>query len=79
MKTRTEITVEMDRWVVRQPATKRLRWCSTCSRHVEMLSVDEAAIFASVNSRTDVSTGPSPQCCTRMRRAKDYYSFAPQI
>jgi len=51
MKTRTEITVETDRWVV---VTKRrkLSWCSTCSRQVEMLNIDDAAIFAQVNSRT---------------------------
>lgn len=51
MKTRTEITVERDRLVV---VSKRRRdaWCSTCSRQVEMLNVDDAAIFAHVNSRT---------------------------
>jgi len=51
MKTRTEITVETDRWFV---VTKRRRtsWCSACSRHVEMLNIDDAAIFARVNSRT---------------------------
>ena len=51
MKTRTEITVEVDRWVVinRQ---RKIGWCADCSRHVEMLSVDEAALFAQVNSRT---------------------------
>jgi hypothetical protein len=51
MSTRTEITVETDRWVV----VKRHRttaWCEACSRHVEMLNVDDAAIFAKVNSRT---------------------------
>jgi hypothetical protein len=51
MKTRTEITVETDRLVI---VSKRRRntWCSACSRQVEMLNVDEAAIFAQVNSRT---------------------------
>ena len=51
MKTRTEITVERDRLVV---VSKRRRdaWCATCSRQVEMLNVDDAAIFAQVNSRT---------------------------
>ncbi len=51
MKTRTEITVETERLVIvnrhRRPA-----WCSSCSRQVEMLNVDDAAIFAHVNSRT---------------------------
>jgi len=51
MKTRTEITVEMDRWVV-VSRQSRTAWCSTCSRYVEMLSVDDAALFAQVNSRT---------------------------
>jgi hypothetical protein len=51
MKTRTEITVETDRWVV---VTKRRRtsWCAACSREIEMLTIDDAAIFAQVNSRT---------------------------
>ncbi|HEX6716797.1 MAG TPA: hypothetical protein VF088_06780 [Pyrinomonadaceae bacterium] len=51
MKTRTEITVEMDRLVVIQ-RSRRTAWCSSCSRCVEMLNVDDAAIFARVNSRT---------------------------
>ncbi len=51
MKTRTEITVETERWVVVQKH-RRTTWCSTCSRDVEMLSIDDAAIFARVNSRT---------------------------
>ncbi len=51
MKTRTEITVETDRWVIVSRLRKRA-WCSACSRQLEMLSVDEAAIFAQVNSRT---------------------------
>ena len=50
MKTRTEITVEVDRWVVSNRLEK-IRWCADCSRHVEMLSVDEATIFAGVTSR----------------------------
>jgi len=51
MKTRTEITVETERLVVVHKH-RRTAWCSTCSRDVEMLSIDEAAIFAHVNSRT---------------------------
>ena len=51
MKTRTEITVETDRWVI-VSRLRRSAWCSACSRQVEMLNVDEAAIFARVNSRT---------------------------
>jgi hypothetical protein len=51
MRTRTEITVETERWVVvqRQPKSD---WCYICLRQVEMLNVDDAAIFAHVNSRT---------------------------
>ena len=51
MKTRTEITVETDRLVIVNKH-RREAWCSTCSRQVEMLNVDHAAIFAQVNSRT---------------------------
>lgn len=51
MKTRTEITFEMDRLIV-VSRRKHAEWCSTCARPVEMLSVDEAALIAQVNSRT---------------------------
>jgi hypothetical protein len=51
MKTRTEITMETDRWVVVK-RQRRTAWCTACSRQVEMLNVDDAAIFAGVNSRT---------------------------
>ena len=43
MKTRTEITVEVDRWLVINQRSRRSGWCADCSHHVEMLSVDEAA------------------------------------
>jgi hypothetical protein len=51
MKIRTEITVETDRWVVVK-RHKTTSWCETCSRQVEMLNVDDAAIVARVNSCT---------------------------
>jgi hypothetical protein len=51
MKTRTEITVETDRWVVVNRC-RRMAWCAGCLRQVEMLSIDDAAIFARVNSWT---------------------------
>ena len=51
MRTRTEIIVERERWVVVSRHRKNA-WCPTCSREVEMLNVDDAAIFAHVNSRT---------------------------
>ena len=51
MRTRTEITVERDTWVVVKRCRKTA-WCRSCSRQVEMLSLDEAAILARVSSRT---------------------------
>ncbi len=51
MKTRTEITVETDRLVIVK-RHRRTAWCATCSSQVEMLSIDDAAIFAHVNTRT---------------------------
>ena len=51
MRTRTEITLETDRWIVVSPPKKK-RWCSTCERHVEMMSLDEATLLAQVTSRT---------------------------
>ena len=51
MKTRTEITVEMDRViVVSRPG--RTEWCTSCSHPVEMLSIDDAALLAHVSSLT---------------------------
>ena len=51
MKTRTEITVEMDRIIV-MSRSRRSEWCSSCSRPVEMLSIDDAALLAHVNTVT---------------------------
>ena len=51
MRTRTEITVERERWVVVK-RSRRTAWCRSCARHVEMLSIDDAALCAQVNSRT---------------------------
>ena len=51
MKTRTEMTLEVDRWLVIN-RHKRSGWCAECAHHVEMLSVDEAALSMRVNSRT---------------------------
>lgn len=51
MKTRTEITFEMDRLIVfNRP--RKMEWCASCSRPVEMLSVDDAALVARVSSVT---------------------------
>lgn len=51
MRTRTEITLETDRLIVVNRPGKR-RWCSECAVHVEMMSIDDAALRAEVNSRT---------------------------
>ena len=51
MRTRTEITLEMDRWIVAS-RPKKTRWCSVCALDVEMMTIDEAALLAHVNSRT---------------------------
>jgi hypothetical protein len=51
MKTRTEITFEMDRLIVFH-RTRKTEWCSSCSQPVEMLSVDDAALLAHVSSVT---------------------------
>lgn len=51
MKTRTEITFEMDRIIVLS-RPRRSEWCSSCARPVEMLSVNDAALVAQVNSVT---------------------------
>jgi hypothetical protein len=51
MKTRTEITLERDRWIV-VSRPKKTRWCSSCALYVEMMSTDDAALFAQVTSRT---------------------------
>lgn len=51
MKTRTEITIEMDRLiVVNRPG--RSEWCAACSHPVEMLSIDNAALLANASSLT---------------------------
>ena len=51
MKRRTEITVETERWFV-VSRRRRIAWCANCQRHVEMLNVDDAALFAHVKSVT---------------------------
>ena len=51
MKTRTEITFEMDRLIVFNRSRKS-EWCNSCARPVEMLSIDDAALLAHVSSLT---------------------------
>ena len=53
MKTRTELMIEKERWIVisRRRSPKK-HWCSSCALYVEMMSIDDAALFAGVTSRT---------------------------
>ena len=51
MKTRTEITFEMDRLIV-VTRSRKTEWCKSCAQPMEMLSVDDAALVARVNSIT---------------------------
>ena len=51
MRTRTEITLEMDRVIVVNRRTKK-RWCSVCAQDVQKMTIDDAALVAQVNSRT---------------------------
>ena len=51
MMTRTEITLEMDRLIIINREPKEWSWCSACMSDVEMISVNEAALRAEVNSR----------------------------
>ena len=52
MKTRTEITFEIDRYVIVGSHRATLQWCNDCHERVEMMTSDQAAIVARVNSRT---------------------------
>lgn len=49
---RTEITIETDRTLVISTPRQVIGWCTDCGEQVKMVSVDEAAILRSVNSRT---------------------------
>jgi hypothetical protein len=51
MGTRTEITLERDRLIVISRRRRR-RWCPVCAVTVRMMSVDDAALYAQVSSRT---------------------------
>jgi hypothetical protein len=50
-KTRREITIETDRLLVVSSGQRVLLWCDSCAAQVEMISVDEGALMAQVNSR----------------------------
>ncbi len=55
MKRRTEITIETDRLVlVGRKGTKARSydWCTACNSLVQLLTTDDAALTAGVNSRT---------------------------
>ena len=52
MMRRTEITVETDRLILINRRSSKTQWCDSCEGNVAMLTIDEAAIAARVNSRT---------------------------
>jgi hypothetical protein len=52
MKTRTEITFEIDRVVIVGRHRSSVQWCDDCHQRVDMMTTDQAAITAHVNSRT---------------------------
>ena len=52
MKTRTEITFEVDRLVIVGRQRRVLHWCDSCHRHLDMMTTDQAALMAGVTSRT---------------------------
>ena len=52
MKTRTEITFEVDRVVVLGRHGSSAQWCPYCYKRVDMMTTDQAAIMARVSSRT---------------------------
>jgi hypothetical protein len=54
MKTsKTEIFAESHRiFTIRRGARQRIAWCDECGEQVRMVPTDEAAILASVSSRT---------------------------
>jgi hypothetical protein len=52
MKTRTEITLEMDRVIAIWRGRSNEHWCAYCQQIVKMFNVDQAALKAGVSSRT---------------------------
>lgn len=46
MKRRTEITIEIDRVMIISRQSNQYFWCEACGAEVEMITDDEAAIFA---------------------------------
>lgn len=52
-KRRTEITIETERVIVIRKRRPQIQdWCNRCGEIVPMVTVDEAAGIAGVNSRT---------------------------
>ena len=58
MRTRTEITLEMERWIVVNRPKKK---CSACAQDAETMTIDDAALVAQVNS-TPVSVEGLNDC-----------------
>ncbi|HEY6242371.1 MAG TPA: hypothetical protein VIX17_00410 [Pyrinomonadaceae bacterium] len=52
MRTRTEITLEMDRTIVIGRGALNEHWCTACHQPQKMLTIDQAAVRAGVSSRT---------------------------
>jgi hypothetical protein len=52
MRTRTEITLEIDRTIVIGHGTLNEHWCTGCHQRLKMLTIDQAAVRAGVSSRT---------------------------
>jgi hypothetical protein len=50
-RTRTEITIETDRLFYIRSPRKALGWCAVCAAEVQMVTVDEAAVWRGVDSR----------------------------
>ena len=50
---RTEITIETERvLIIPKGSYSEIQWCAACEKNVAMVSAEEAALIAGVNSRT---------------------------
>lgn len=52
MKRKVEITIERERVLVARGRKRMEVWCASCGKQVSMMTADDAAIAARVNSRT---------------------------
>src|SRR5262249_9662714 len=51
-KKRTEITIETESMLFINSPNRALTWCAACRAEVEMVTLDQAAILAGVDTRT---------------------------